>query len=152
MRIVDMMKHEPSATTPTASLAEAGRLMAAIGCGILPVIDERYRVVGVITDRDICLALANADVPASRLQVSAAMSVPAYSCRAEDDVESALNTLGHHRIRRLPVVDAGERLAGMFSLDDAALRYTEATPRAAHALSIANALRAVCSPAVPALG
>jgi CBS domain-containing protein len=151
MRIVDMMKHEPSATAPTASLAEAGRLMAAIGCGILPVVDERFRVVGVITDRDICLALANADVPASRLQVAAAMSVPAYSCHAEDDVESALATLGHHRIRRLPVVDAGERLAGKFSLDDAALRYTEATPRAAHALSIANALRAVCSPALPAL-
>ncbi len=151
MRVNDIMKHEPASIGPATSLAEAGRKMERIGCGILPVVDERHALVGVITDRDVCVALARADLPASRLTVESAMSAPARSCRAEDDVESALATLGRHRVRRLPVIDQGNRLVGLFSLDDVALRYADEEPHAAHAAAVARTLRAVCAHPLPAL-
>jgi CBS domain-containing protein len=150
MRIDDMMKHEPAAIGPQATLAEAGNTMATIGCGILPVVDDRQGVVGVITDRDICLALARADLAASQLTVAAAMSAPARTCRVDAEVEAALATLRQHRIRRLPVVDQAGHLAGLFSLDDAALHFADEAPRAAHAALVAETLRAVSSHPLPA--
>jgi CBS domain-containing protein len=151
MRVNDIMKHEPASIGAATSLAEAGRQMERIGCGILPVVDELHAVIGVITDRDVCVAVARADVPASRLSVASAMSSPARTCRAEDDVESALATLALHRVRRLPVVDSANRLLGLFSLDDVALCYAEEEPHAAHAAAVARTLRAVCAHPLPAL-
>ena len=149
MRVTDIMKHEPAAVGPQATLAEAGQLMQKIGCGILPVVDDGRRVLGVITDRDICLALARADVPPSRVHVGSSMSAPAFSCRAEDDVEGALRALAEHRVRRLPVVDLSGRLVGLFSIDDAALHYGDEPPRAVHGALLADTLRAIASHPLP---
>jgi CBS domain-containing protein len=150
MRVQDIMKRLPATTTVRSTLADVGRQMATIGCGIVPVVDEQQRLVGVVTDRDLCLALSHANVPASDLTVSAAMTAPPHTCREHDDLESALEKLGRHRVRRLPVVDDFGRVAGLFSLDDAALRYSEVESRTLGA-SIARALRAICEPALPAV-
>lgn len=150
MRVEDIMKRLPATTAVHNTLADVGRQMATIGCGILPVVDEQQKVVGVVTDRDLCLALSHANVPASELTVSAAMSAPPHTCREGDDLESALEKLGRHRVRRLPVVDESGRVAGLFSLDDAALRYSELESRSLGA-SIARALRSICAPALPAV-
>jgi CBS domain-containing protein len=105
----------------------------------VPVVNERDEVVGVVTDRDACIALGTRDERASRIRAGDVMSVPVYSCAPEDTLDAALATMRMHRIRRLPVLGIGGVLLGMVSLSDL-LRRGEAPSDA-----IVSALRAVCT-------
>jgi CBS domain-containing protein len=121
MRVADVMKREPRFTTPESSLAAAGRMMTDADCGVLPVIQADRTVVGVITDRDICLALARTDSKPSLVPVRQVMNGRAETCRPEHPVEEALRRMREHGVRRLPVVDSEGHLKGILSLDDIVL-------------------------------
>jgi CBS domain-containing protein len=95
--------------------------MAEAGVGVLPVIDADHRVTAVVTDRDVCCALARSDRRASELRVGDIASAPPYTCLASDDVSAALATMRAFALRRLPVVDARGRLDGLLSFDEVVL-------------------------------
>jgi CBS domain-containing protein len=97
---------------------EAGRLMAEVGAGVLPVVDEDGRVVGIVTDRDICCALTETDRRPSAVPVTEVMHYPVQSCASTDDILAALHTMQRYKVRRLPVVEEGGRLEGLLTLDD----------------------------------
>lgn len=120
MQVQKLMTQKPGSVHPGDSLRRAAELMQRLECGCVPVVDEREQVVGVLTDRDVCLAALRSDAPISTLRCQGAMSQPAYVCRADDTVVEAERLMGLHRVRRLPVVDAQGRLAGVLSLDDLA--------------------------------
>lgn len=101
-----------------ASLASAAALMAKNDCGAIPVVDSEHRVIGMITDRDICLAIAKIDRLPSVIPVSEVMSKNVVSCGPEDDVHTALETMRDRKVRRLPVVDTEGQLRGIVSMDD----------------------------------
>lgn len=121
MRVRDIMKHEPCITTPDSHLAKVGRSMLEAGCGFLPVVGDEERVVGVITDRDVALAVALRNQKPSKIEVGEVMSGDVWSCRPDDDIREALTVMRERRVRRLPVLDPGGRLQGILSLDDAVL-------------------------------
>jgi CBS domain-containing protein len=121
------MRKVPRHATARESLASAGRTMAEAGVGVLPVIDDDHRVIGVVTDRDVCCALAREDRRPSELRVSDVASAPPHTCQASDDLSAALATMRAFAVRRLPVVDALGGLDGILSLDEVVL--------AAHRLS-----------------
>lgn len=102
------------------TLDAAARLMWEHDCGILPVVDETDRLVGVITDRDVCMAAYTQGKPLFDLRVEGAMARKVYSCHEEDDVETAEQVMATARVRRLPVIDGGHRPVGMLSLCDIA--------------------------------
>lgn len=118
MKVFQLMRSEPRTCAPDDTAATAGRLMAEVGCGWLPVVEDG-RVVGVVTDRDLCLALAERDRKPSNLKVREAMTGRVYSCGPNDDVREALTVMREHHVRRLAVLDEGRRLEGVLSLDDA---------------------------------
>jgi CBS domain-containing protein len=147
MKVADLMQREVRAVTAGANLAAAGRLMAEAGCGALPVLAEGERVVGVITDRDVCLALAATDRRPSEVEVREAMSREVFTCRGGADLRDGLRQMRGHRVRRLPVVDEAGRLAGILCLDDIVLQARPvATPDSTGPLygEVAETLRAVC--------
>lgn len=121
MKVRELMREVPRYTTAGESLASAGRTMAEAGVGVLPVVDQEHRVVAVLTDRDICCVLAKANRRPSELRVEEAASSPPWVCEPGDDLETALGTMRLHGIRRLPVVDALDRLEGLLSLDEVVL-------------------------------
>jgi CBS domain-containing protein len=123
MQVRDVMRRNPRFTRPGASLAEAGRLMEKVGCGVLPVVGEgeEERVVGVITDRDVCLAVAARDRRPSEVTVREVISGELHSCHPGDSLRDALVAMSDCRVRRLPVVEHGGRLVGILSLDDVAV-------------------------------
>lgn len=121
MKVRNLMRRIPRCTTPDESLAAAGRTMAEAGVGVLPVIDADEKVIAVITDRDVCCALAREDRRPSELRVGAIASAPALTCGASDDVSKALATMRAFAVRRLPVIDAAGRIDGILSLDDVVL-------------------------------
>jgi CBS domain-containing protein len=89
-------------------------------CGALPVIDEGGRVVGIVTDRDLCMALALTGRAPADLPVRSVVHSSLHTCRPSDEVREALRQMRLHRIRRLPVVDGAGVLQGMLSFADVA--------------------------------
>jgi CBS domain-containing protein len=120
MKVRDVMRREPCVCGPENDLAKVGRVMAEAGCGFLPVIGDEDRVVGVITDRDLALAVATRDRKPSEIQVRQVMSGEVYSCGPDDDVRDALKVMRERKVRRLPVMDS-HHLRGILSLDDVVL-------------------------------
>jgi CBS domain-containing protein len=101
------------------SLRHVGELMRDRNVGSV-VITENDRPVGVITDRDLALAVVADRVSADDSAGSQA-SRPLVTGQVEMDIEEAVALMVQHRIRRLPVTD-GEELAGIVTIDDLAVR------------------------------
>lgn len=103
MRIKDVMTREPATCSPTTNLAAAAALMLDKDCGILPVVDDHGKLVGVVTDRDMYIALATRNVLASQMTVGEVARKQVVTCGPDDDVHAALATMKQHLVRRLPV-------------------------------------------------
>jgi CBS-domain-containing membrane protein len=103
-----------------ASTADAARIMWERDCGFVPVIDASERLVGVITDRDICMASYLKNRNLNEISVREVMATDLYTCRPEDSIQTAENVMRQAQVRRLPVTNASNRLVGVLSLNDVA--------------------------------
>ena len=122
MEVRRIMTSNVAACRPDTNLSAAAGLMWDYDCGVIPVIDENRKVVGVITDRDICMAAAMSNRPASQIAVGELISGEVFACAPEDDVSEALATMQSRRVLRLPVVDGEGTLQGILSMNDIVLR------------------------------
>lgn len=120
MKIEELMTKEPASCRPEESLNAAARIMWEHDCGCVPVTGESSRLVGMLTDRDICMAAYFENRPLSEIPVSEAMSKRIQACRPDDPIAAAETTMQENQIRRLPVIDADGRLLGIVSLADIA--------------------------------
>ena len=125
MRVRDLMTKETSFCGPDVSLAAAAECMRKSAVGFLPVVGEGGNVIGVITDRDISIALGTRCRCPSEYLVQDVMAPKLFTCTPEEDVRCALKTLRAQKIRRLPVIDPEGALLGVLSIDDAAVKAHE---------------------------
>jgi CBS domain-containing protein len=121
MNVQALMKSNVKSAGTDASLAEVVAIMEANDCGAVPVVDQENKVVGMITDRDICLALGPRRLPAAGIAVTDVMSRKVYACGPGEDILEALETMGSKKVRRLPVIDGEGQLVGILSMDDIVL-------------------------------
>lgn len=152
MRVKDVMTPDVKAIWLTESLADAAQLMWDNDCGILPVIKDGRKVIGVITDRDICMAMAMRDTNPSSVSVEEVMTGEVYAVTAEHDVKQALSLMQEHKVRRLPVLDAEGELEGMLSMNDVVLNATASagpTGRIRYS-EIVKTFQAICAHSRPA--
>jgi CBS domain-containing protein len=124
MKVQDVMSRPAYSCAPDADLSYAARIMKEHACGTLPVVDRAGHLAGMITDRDICMALAVSARSAHKIQVREAMTPRAQACAPADDLHKALETMKARRVSRLPVLEDEGRLVGLLSIDDVVL-YTE---------------------------
>ncbi len=122
MKVERIMTHKVAACTENDSLNTAAQLMWENDCGCVPVIraDGSGNVVGMLTDRDICMAAYTQGRSLMQIPVSSAMARKVISCKAGDDVRHAEALMRENRIRRLPVLDDNGRLVGILSFNDIA--------------------------------
>jgi CBS domain-containing protein len=119
MRVEQLMTRNVESCGPHDSLDCAARLMWEHDCGVVPVVNgDGAQVVGMLTDRDVCMAAYTQGRPLREIPVSTAMSQRLCSCRATDNVAVALKVMETNQVRRLPVLDADDHLIGMLSLAD----------------------------------
>jgi len=123
MRIDEIMTMNVATCGPGASLSDAARLMWEQDCGCVPVVADG-KVVGMITDRDICMSTLMEGRPPAQLRVEQAMSRSVYACAPGDTVDAATRIMQQRQVRRLPVRDQEAKLVGIVSLSDFALRAT----------------------------
>jgi CBS domain-containing protein len=147
MTVKDLAAFDVKSCSPDTDLATAAKLMWDGDCGAVPVVNDERRILGMVTDRDICIAAATRGSKPSDIRVQDVMSRNVATCRATDDVHDALKTMKEARVRRLPVVDGQERLTGILSLNDIVMR-AECRPNAAvSGERFLEALKAIGTPA-----
>lgn len=152
MKVKDVMTPNPQACTPTDTLAKAARSMWDYDCGILPVVTEGGKVVALITDRDICMSAGMHGFNLSNLAVEDVISGNVYSVKADDDVHKALEMMRDHKIRRVPVVDANDRLQGVLSMNDVVLRAQQPQDKKVPGITYADVVdtyKAICAHQLP---
>jgi len=151
MRVVDIMMGTPYFCRPETNLGSATEMMWTGNCGFLPVVGSEGKIVGVITDRDICIALGTRGRPSGEVTAVDVMSKKVYSCAPDDDVRVALSAMRDGRVRRLPVITKEGDLVGVISMDDVLLR-AEGSVGQAGAISseeVVNAFRAINTHQLP---
>lgn len=152
MKVKELMTPYPASCTMESDLATAAGMMWENDCGALPVLSESGEVVGLITDRDICMAavLSNQSLP--MLSVADVISQDVVACGPEDDVHAALALMQENRIRRLPVVTSNKTLVGILSMNDVVLRAEPANDKQKPELSfveVVNTYKAICAHPLP---
>lgn len=125
MKVREVMTNNPAFCGPESTLEEASFLMRKHNCGFLPVVGDGGNVIGVITDRDMCIALGTRNRKPSDVRAWDVMPHKLFTCMEGDDVHCALKTLRGARIRRLPVIDRDGSLVGVLSIDDIVLKARE---------------------------
>lgn len=147
MKVKDVMTPNAKAIWLTESLMDAAKLMWENDCGVLPIIKDGRKVIGMITDRDICMAVAMRDTNPSGVSVEEVMTGEVYAVELEDDVDQALQTMKDHRIRRLPVLNPEGELEGMLSMNDIVLHAKTSKGAAAGTIRYDNVVKtyqAIC--------
>lgn len=121
MKVQNIMTSDVEACGPESDLAAAAAIMWRRDCGSVPVVDAERRIVGMITDRDICMAVSTRNRLATDLRVSEVISGKVYACAPDDNIRDAMETMQSSQLRRLPVVDADGILLGILSINDVVL-------------------------------
>lgn len=120
MLVGHLMTRDPRSCAPDDSLDVAARLLWDHDVGVVPVVLDG-RTVGVVTDRDVCMAAYTQGRPLRELPVHVAMSRAIHAVRPDDDVARAMQVMRDERVRRLPVVDERGALRGLLSITDLTL-------------------------------
>lgn len=121
MQLKDIMTSNVESVSTTTPLSEAARLMATHDVGFLPVIDSNG-VVGVVTDRDIMIrAIADGADP-NQTHVGTVMTRDVHSLSEDTSVEEGARLMKKKQIRRLLVKGSNDRIVGVVSLGDLAIK------------------------------
>jgi CBS domain-containing protein len=122
MKVKDVMTANVRTCFMSDNLAAAVQLMWEQDCGCVPVLNEHARVVGMVTDRDVCITVFFQGVSLSEIKISTVMSKQLFVCSSDDDLAAAGKIMCEKKVRRLPVLDSQARLVGLLSLSDIATR------------------------------
>jgi CBS domain-containing protein len=141
MNVQDIMTSDVQCCGPDTNLAAAAKMMWDSDCGALPVLNVQGQVMGMITDRDICMAAATKNKPAWDITVWETVSGKVYTCHMSDDVHIALDIMKREKVRRLPVVDEDGVLQGIVAMNDFVLLAGEAKGGKAPGLSYEDVVR-----------
>jgi len=146
MKVRDVMTTVVHSCHPHTNLAEAAESMWNFDCGALPVVDHEGKAIGMITDRDICMAVATKGRIAAHITAWETITGRVCTCAAEDDVRDALNTMATEQVRRLPVVGRDGTLQGVLSINDLVLHVGAAGGKRADLScdDVLGALKKIC--------
>jgi CBS domain-containing protein len=120
MRCAEVMKQSVVYVTLDETVRTAAQLMREANVGFLPVVDEQKRLVGTLTDRDVTVRVAAADLEAGGVPVRDVMSRELVTCRPDDDVVRARELMAENHKGRIVVAGADGFVHGVLSLTDLA--------------------------------
>jgi CBS domain-containing protein len=130
MRVSQVMTRNPVCCIPSDTAQVAALVMKRVDTGIVPVVNNEKdrKPVGLLTDRDLCMAVIAIDEAAASSQdpmeipIERYMTTRVVSCGPEDDLDRAFALMKENRVRRLVVVDEHNAIQGVVSMADLILR------------------------------
>lgn len=148
MKVQDLMTKKVRVCHLEEVLSNAAQAMWEGDCGAIPVLDQNGIAVGMLTDRDICMATYTQGLPPQAISVRSAMSRELLSCAPDDTLPHAEELMREHQIRRLSVINDKGELVGILSLNDLAREYgreKNAKRREIRGSEVAATLAAICA-------
>lgn len=129
----EVMTKNPVCCLPDDIVTKAAELMKSSNIGSIPVIESEQtkKLVGIVTDRDLTLKIVAKGLDAKSAKVESVMTRKVVTCRAEDDLQKALDAMAEHQLRRIPVVDNDNKILGIIAQADVATRVNQPEKTAA---------------------
>ena len=149
MKVQDVMVKNVRFCYPDSNLATVAKIFWEQGCGALPVV-ENGRTIGMITDRDVSIALGTRNAKAGDTYVRDVALPKVFFCLPEDDIHTALRTMQAQQVRRLPVVNSEGVLEGILTLDDIVLFASEKPADELTYTDVVETMRSICEHTAPA--
>jgi len=120
MRIKHVMTKFPKCCQPSDPAQHAARIMREEHVGIVPVIEDEQnrKIVGVVTDRDLCMNVVAEGLDPRSVAVEQCMTTKVVTCSPNDSVERATELMRENQIRRIPVIDEQRQLQGIIAMAD----------------------------------
>ncbi len=147
MKVEQVMTKEVQTCTPENSLRDAARIMWEADCGCIPILscDGTARVIGMITDRDVCMGSYLQGRQLAELRIADAMSTDVVCCKPSNTVAEAEALMKGARVHRVPVVDEANQLLGIISLTDI-VQHQHLRPKQVPKAGISDTLAKITEP------
>jgi CBS domain-containing protein len=145
LKITELLEKNVYTARPEDFLNETAETMFRKDVGALPVVDEHDKLLGMITDRDICMCALIEGRKLAELPVSLAMSAPVFACAIDDDVADVHAAMQTHQVHRVPVVDTDDKLVGIIGWSDL-VRATNAKKRGMTSTDLLRTLTLLSEP------
>ncbi len=143
MNVDQLMSKNIHTCSANDTLEVAARIMWDNNCGVVPVVDQDGRAIGMVTDRDICMAGFTQGLQFWQIPVAIAASKTVFTVHPDDSLEKAEEIMRARQVRRLAVIDDADRVVGVLSLNDLAL-HVGRRPGDVGADELAMTLSAIC--------
>ena len=129
----EVMTKNPVCCLPTDLASKVAQLMTSTDVGSVPIVEnaQTKKLVGIVTDRDLALKIVAEGRDAKSTKAADVMTRKVVTCRAEDDVQTALDAMSEHKLRRIPVVDNNNGIVGIIAQADVATRVNQPEKTAA---------------------
>lgn len=130
MKVEEIMTKDPACCTPEDDAEVAAEIMRRLDTGIVPVtrdLTQPSKLLGVVTDRDLCLGVVADGKERTSIRVGELMSTKLAVCRPSDTAGQAMARMKRAKVRRLPVVNRAFEVIGLVSLGDV-VRYQAVKP------------------------
>lgn len=144
MTIEELMTKAVVTIRPGDTLDVAAHALWDEDCGILLVVDREGCLVGVITDRDICMSAWSRGRLLSAILVEEAMSKHVFTLRPDQDLRYAVEMMAAKQIRRIPIVDDADRPIGIVTMNDLAREAAKAGGKIDDSTRVIHALAEIC--------
>ena len=141
MNVGELMTPAPTCCQPAHTVVEVAEIMKREDVGLVPVVDESSKLIGVLTDRDIVMKVVADGRDPRGTAVSEVMTLHLASCQEHDSVETVMQQMASHQVRRIPIVDSEGTIVGIVSQADVATRL--ANPR-----ETGEVVQAISEPAI----
>lgn len=124
MKIRDIMTRDPACAALSDSAQRVAKTLCDDNIGSMPVVADREskKLVGMITDRDLCCSVIAQGMDPKTTKIEKLVSLSPFSCRDGENIVACERLMQEHQVRRIPIVDAEDRVIGIVSQADLALR------------------------------
>ena len=124
MKIRELMTPDPVCCTPEDSAQKVAKILRDQDIGSVPVVMDQSsrKLVGMITDRDLCCSIVAEGLDPANTKIDRFFSLNPVTCREGENINNCEQLMQEHQIRRIPIVDGEERCIGIVTQADLALK------------------------------
>jgi CBS domain-containing protein len=121
----EVMTKDPVCCLPADLVTKVAELMKSEHVGSIPVVDNEQtkKLVGIVTDRDLALKIVADKLDAKSTKVEMVMTRKLVTCHAEDDLQKAVDAMSENQLRRIPIVDADNKILGIIAQADVMMHF-----------------------------
>jgi CBS domain-containing protein len=126
MKVREVMSSNPVCCLPTDTAEKVAKTLREHDIGSIPVVVDQQtrRLIGMITDRDLCCAVVAGGLDPKRTAIEKFVTTNPVSCRDGENMEHCEQAMREHQVRRIPVVDGEGAVIGIVAQADLVLKET----------------------------